>query len=219
MSRVSFSDAKSLGKYNIFRGVFKRNKKLLALSVVIFFASLFMGMFAGYFAPDFIGNLLTEFSNQLSSQVDISTVSIFMHNIRAGFMAYIGGIIGIITAALLSINGFILGAFLGYFIHGGAINQSSAGPLVFISYILPHGIFEIPALIIASAAGFRLTSVVIDLINSLRGKPYVNNDYLKFKDSIALLAIAVILFAIAAVIEANFTISIGNYITGLNLHK
>ncbi len=218
MSRVSFSDNKSLSKYNIFKGVFKRNKKLLALSTAIFFLFLFIGVFAGYFSPDFIGKLLTEFSNELNSQVDISTVSIFTHNIRTAFMAYAGGIIGIVTAVLLSINGFILGAFLGYFMHGGAINQSSVSPIVFISYIVPHGIFEIPALIIASSAGFRLTSIIIDLINSLRGKPYVNNDYRKFKDSLVLLAVAVILFAVAAVIEANFTASIGNYITGLNLH-
>jgi stage II sporulation protein M len=219
MSRVSFSDNRSLSKYNIFKGVYKRNKKLLAVSVAIFFVPLFIGVLAGYFSPDVVGYFLTGFSNEISSQVDISTVSIFMHNIRSAFIAYAGGIIGIITAAVLSGNGFILGAFLGYFMHGGAINHSSITPLVFISYIVPHGIFEIPALIIASAAGFRLTTVVIDLISSLRGKPYVNNDYQKFKDSLALLAVAVILFAIAAVIEANFTMSIGNYITGLNLHN
>ena len=220
MSRVSFSDNKFLSKYNMFfKGVYKRNKRLLVVSTVIFFVSLIIGVVIGYIYPDFIGNLLTEFSNELSSQVDISTLSIFTHNIKTALMVYAGGIIGIVTAALLSVNGFIIGAFLGYFMHGGAINHSSVTPLVFISYIVPHGIFEIPALIIASAAGFRLTTVVIDLINSLRGKPYVNNDYQKFKDSLALLAVAVILFAIAAVIEANFTMSIGNYITGLNLHK
>ena len=218
MSRVSFSDDKSLSKYNIFDGVFKRNKKILALSVAVFFVPLFIGVLVGYILPDVIGNFLTGLSNELTSQVDISTLSIFMHNIRTAFMAYAGGVIGIGTAVVLSSNGFILGAFLGCFMHGGAINHASLSPLVFMSYVVPHGIFEIPALIIASAAGFRLTSIIIDLVNSLRGKPYVNNDYQKFKDSMALLVIAVVLFAIAAVIEANFTISIGNYITGLNLH-
>ena len=219
MSRVSFSDNKSSSKYNkFFKGVYKQNKKILAVSVGIFFLPLFIGVIVGYFSPDVVGYFLTVVSNGIKSQVDISTVSIFMHNIQTAFIAYAGGIIGIVTAIMLSDNGFILGAFFGYFMHGGVINHSSVTPLVFISYIIPHGIFEIPALIIASAAGFRLTSVGIDLINSLRGKPYVNNDYRKFKDSLALLAVAVILFAVAAVIEANFTASIGNYITGLNIH-
>lgn len=215
---ISISDNKYLSKYNIFRGVFKRNKKILTVSVIIFFASLFIGVLAGYFLPDGIGYFLTVLSNNINSAVDISTVSIFTHNIRTAFIVYAGGIIGIVTAALLSLNGFIIGAFLGYFMNGGAINHNSISPLVFMSYIVPHGIFEIPALIIAGAAGFRLTTIIADLINSLRGKPYVNNDYQKFKDSIALLVIAVILFAIAAIIEANFTGPIGNYITGLNFH-
>lgn len=218
MSSVSFSDDKSLSKYNIFKGVFKRNKKILALSIAVFFVPLFIGVLVGYILPDTIGYYLTGLSNQLTGQVDISTLSIFTHNIRTAFMAYAGGVIGIITAIVLSGNGFILGAFVGCFMHGGAINHASVSPMVFMSYVVPHGIFEIPALIIASAAGFRLTSIIIDLINSFRGKPYINNDYQKFKDSMALLAIAVVLFAIAAVIEANFTISIGNYITGLHLH-
>lgn len=218
MSRVSFSDNKSLSKYNIFDGVFKRNRKILALSTAMFFVPLFIGVLIGYILPDAIGSFLTGFSNELTRQVDISTLSIFMHNIRAAFIAYAGGVIGIFTAIVLTGNGFILGAFVGCLMQGGAINHASVSPLVFMSYVIPHGIFEIPALIIASAAGFRLTTIIADLINSLRGKPYVNNDYRKFKDSMALLIIAVVLFAIAAVIEANFTISIGNYITGLNLH-
>ncbi len=215
---ISIFDNKYLSKYNIFKGVFKRNKKLLAVSIIIFFVPLFIGIIVGYLSTALVGNFLTSFSNELSSQVDISTASIFMHNIRTAFMAYAGGIIGIATAVLLSLNGFILGAFLGYFTNGGAINHAGVSPLVFVSYVVPHGIFEIPAIIIACTAGFRLTSIIIDLINSLRGKPYINNDYLKFKDSMALLIIAVILFAIAAVIEANFTVPIGNYITGLNFH-
>ena len=218
MSNVSFSDDKSLSKYNIFKGVFKRNKKILVLSIAVFFVPLFIGVLVGYLLPDVIGSFLTGFSNELTRQVDISTFSIFTHNIRAAFMVYAGGIVGIIAAGLLSLNGFILGAFLGYFMNGGVISHSHVNPLVFMSYVVPHGIFEIPALIIAGAAGFRLTTIIIDLINSFRGKPYVNKDYQKFKDSMALLAIAVVLFAIAAVIEANFTISIGNYITGLHVH-
>ena len=174
----------------------------------------------GYFIPDVIESFLTSLINQLQGMtVNIDTFSIFLHNLRSMFLTYVGGILGVIPAVMLGGNGFIYGSFVGYFIHGGVLNNYGvSNPLHFIIYTLPHGIFEIPALIIASAAGFRLTSIIIDLINSFRGKPYVNNDYQKFKDSMALLAIAVVLFAIAAVIEANFTISIGNYITGLHLH-
>lgn len=217
MSRVSFSDSISLSKYNIFKGVYKRNKKLLILSAIIFFASLFIGVLMGYFLPNAIGNFVINTAHQIS-QVKITTVSIFMNNVKVALMIYIGGLIGIIPAVLLFYNGFIIGSFLGYLMHGITINHSNLNLVDILSYLLPHGIFEIPAFIIAGAGGFRFTSIIIDLVNSLRGKPYVNNDYQKFKDSLALLVIAVVLLVIAAIIEANFTIPIGNYVTGLHAH-
>ena len=217
MSRVSFFDNIFLSGYTkFFKGVYGRNKKLLAVSTIMFFAPLFIGAFIGYFLPHLVGSFLIAFTHQLKSQVELTTVSIFTHNLQAALVAYIGGIIGIVPALTLFSNGFLIGSLSGYLMNG-TVHQSLSLVDV-ISYILPHGIFEIPAFIIAGAAGFRLTSVVIDLINSTRGKPYISDDYRKFKDSLALLAIAVILLVIAAIIEANFTIPIGNYITGLNLH-
>jgi uncharacterized membrane protein SpoIIM required for sporulation len=79
---------------------------------------------------------------------------------------------------------------------------------------LPHGIFEISGFIISGAAGFRLTTLVIAV---LKRKNPINEHYWKLKDSLALLAIAIVLLFIAATIEANYSISVGNYITGLNL--
>jgi len=219
MSKVNVSFDSFQDKYNdFFKGLYNRNKKLLAISTIIFFASLFIGVFIGYFLPDFIGNFVINTSHQISSQVKIETVSIFMNNLRVALMIYIGGVTGIIPAVLLFYNGFIVGSLVGYSLHVSIVNHSGLNLVDILSYILPHGIFEIPAFIIACAGGFRLTSVVIDLINSMRGKPYINDDYRKFKDSLALLAIAVILIVIAAIIEANFTIPIGNYITGLHAH-
>ena len=45
----------------------------------------------------------------------------------------------------------------------------------------------------------------------------VSDHYDEFKDAIFLLAIAIILTLIAAIIEANYTIPIGNYITHMSL--
>lgn len=219
MFKLSFLGNISLSKCNdFFKGLYNRNKKLLIISTIIFFASLFIGVFVGYFLPDFIGNFVVNTVHQIAGQVKITTVSIFMNNLRVALMIYIGGIIGIVPAALLSFNGFILGSLVGYSMHSFVVNHSSLNLVDILSYIVPHSIFEIPAYIIAGAAGFRLTSIIIDLINSMRGKLYANDDYRKFKDALALLAIAVILLVIAAVIEANFTIPIGNYITGLHVH-
>jgi len=143
-----------------------------------------------------IGGLKGKFSKE-----GINTISIFLNNIKSAFLAYAGGVTGIIPALILLFNGVIIG-YLATKVPIGT----------FLPYIIPHGIFEIPALIISGAAGFRITSMIIHmLINLSKGKPLSEN-YWEFKDSLALFAVAIVLFFIAAIIEANFTLAIGNYI-------
>jgi uncharacterized membrane protein SpoIIM required for sporulation len=207
-------------KYSgVFIGLYNRNKTILTLSVVLFLGFLFLGILIGYFSSDYIGHLLNIYVKLLhESHIQINTLSIFFHNLQAALVAYFGGLIGIIPVGVLSANGFIYGAFLGYLIHGPIVTSSGVfTPLHFIVYTLPHGILELPGFIIASAAGFRLTTMVIGLIKSIMRKTPINDHYWKFKDSLILLAIAILLIFIAAIIEANITLSLGNYITGLNL--
>ena len=173
----------------------------------------------GYFIPDVIESFLTSLINQLQGMtVNIDTFSIFLHNLRSMFLTYVGGILGVIPAVMLGGNGFIYGSFVGYFIHGGVLNNYGvSNPLHFIIYTLPHGIFEIPALIISGTAGFRLASAVLNYLWNI-GKDTPIDNYWELKDSLALFVIGIVLTFIAAIIEANFSIAIGNYITGLNLH-
>ncbi len=201
--------------FDFFIGLYKRNKIVLTIAVSIFFASLFIGLFIGYFSSSFTGNFLTFLVKMLRGQIiKITTLTIFIHNLQALLFTYFGGLIGIIPAGALFFNGFIYGAFLGYFTHGGIVgNYPVLTPREFIIYTLPHGIFEIPGFIIASAAGFRLTSLVIGVLKSTPNSEH----YLKFKDSLSLLLIAIVLISIAAIIEANFSVSVGNYFTGLNI--
>lgn len=101
-------------------------------------------------------------------------------------------------------------------IHIGGINSpiGISTPGVFIIYTLPHGIFEISGIIVAGAAGFRLTSTIINII---RRNTSISEHYWELKDSLILVAIAIILIFIAAVIEANISLPFGNYITHLSL--
>ena len=207
--------------YGFFVGLYNRNKMLLTIAVVIYFASLFVGIFIGYFASSFTGNYLTYIINGLCGIImEITTLSIFVHNLQSILVTYIGGIILIIPVAALVFNGFIYGAFVGYFMHGGVVsNYFVSNPVVFVIYTLPHGIFEIPSFIIASAGGLRLTTLVIGVVTSMGNETSISEHYWKLKDSLALLAISIVLLFIAAVIEANFSVHIGNYITGLHLHS
>lgn len=219
MSKIISDSEIPLNFFNFFKGLYYRNKAVLVVSVAIFFSFLFIGLLIGYISSDFIGNLLKTYVNLLQgAKIEITTLSIFMHNLQAALIAYFGGIIGIIPFGVLSFNGFFYGAFLGYLMHGSIV--TSSGVLTtesFIIYTMPHGIFEFTGFVIAGAAGFRITTLVIGVIKSkIEGKP-IGEHYWKLKDSLALLAIAIVLIFIAAIIEANITLSLGNYITNLNL--
>lgn len=220
MSKIDVSDNAFDDKYNnFFTGLYNRNKKFLAIAAALFFGSLFIGLFTGYFSPEFTGHFLTAYINQLVGlHIEKTTLFIFLHNLQAVLVMYLGGAIGIIPVGELFANGFIYGSFVGYLAHGGIISHfliKTPGNLVI--YTLPHGIFEISGFIISGAAGFRLTSLIIGIIKSKRKNAPVIDHYWKLKDSLALFAVAVVLIFIAAIIEANFSVSIGNYITGSNI--
>jgi len=119
MSKITFLDNIFKGKYNdFFIGLYKRNKMFLIVSATIYFLSLFIGLFMGYFLPGSIEHFLANVvksDKEFVSKNGISTLSIFLHNLTFGvFATYAGGIIGIITAGILFINGFPYGSFLGY---------------------------------------------------------------------------------------------------------
>lgn len=213
------SENNQRGKYStFFIGLYQRNKVILAFTAALFLGCIFLGILIGYFSSDFIGNLLKTYLNILhKANIEISTLSIFQHNLQAAMIAFFGGIIGIVTFMVLAFNGFVYGAFIGYLMHGNIVGATGVlTPLHFVIYTMPHGIFELSGFIIAGAAGFRITTMVGGVIKSvLKDKP-ISEHYWKFKDSLVLLLIAIILLFIAAYIEANITMALGNYITGLN---
>lgn len=84
---------------------------------------------------------------------DLSAPFIFVHNVRAAGAIFLAGIFSFSVLGMLAYlaNIGVIGGVLGMFKLAGM----PTGPL-FLAGILPHGIFEIPALIIASAAVLRI---------------------------------------------------------------
>lgn len=215
MLEKRFSDEK---KYDgFFAGLYKRNEMFLIASAAIFFSSLFIGYFLSGMIDQFLAGTLKSFKEGVSKgEIKLATLSIFMNNFKVVLTIYAGGLFfGIVTAGYLAFNGL----FIGY-----AASTFNVGD--FIIYTLPHGIFEISGIIIAGAAGFRLASMIInlikDILNIRRYMPIseqineiLNVNYWEFKESLTLFAIAIVLILIGAVIEANFTIAWGNYIKSI----
>ncbi|HEY8545194.1 MAG TPA: stage II sporulation protein M [Acidimicrobiales bacterium] len=108
--------------------------------------------------PDVVRDAYLEedFENYYSSDSATNfATEVTVNNIRVSFMAFAGGILlGIPTVAIMVVNGANLG------VAGGAF--SSVGELGrFFGLILPHGLLELTAVIIAGGAGLRLGWAVI----------------------------------------------------------
>jgi uncharacterized membrane protein SpoIIM required for sporulation len=201
--------------HDYFVGLYHRNVKFIIFSTAIFFIGVIIGGILGYFLPRSVENfLMTIIKNDqlIAREHGITTYTILTHNLYSLFITFLGGIIGLITFGTLFLNGFVYGTFLGYLgsSHVTSTTLGTLSPKLFIIYTVPHGIFEITGFIIAGAAGFRLTKIVYNLLKS---EDSVSDHYWEFKDAMALFIIAIVLIVIAAIIEANYTIPLGNYIT------
>lgn len=220
-------------------------------------------MLFGYFFAPYISEILNPMVDSFRDRVQqgdikITHDSIFFNNVFVGIMMYCGAVaFGLLTAITLITNGI----FIGYF--------ATQMPLyAFLLYTLPHGIFEIPAIIIAGCSGFVLFKFIAatiyniispnhlnfnkidnwdgdssnshdlsnnssnnnsnnnfnnnfnahdlndDFVNNLSIKDRIisslNSNIDKLVQSLSLFGVSVVLFIIAAFIEAYLTISIAN---------
>ena len=221
MFKTIFSGDSFQGKYNkFFIDLYRRNKTFLIAATAIFMVSVFIGVMGHFLSSQFDQYMTKELVSVIRSLKESTnggtTLAIFLHNsMIALFNLYIVGIIfGITNILSLVENGILVGFTMAKY-------------PVSAFYILPHGIFEFLGYIIASAAGFRLLSAFFSvIIGGLNLKSNVviseqietalKENSWKFKDSLSLLVVAIVILFIAAVIEANITVPLANYITGLH---
>ena len=71
--------------------------------------------------------------------------------------------------------------------------------------VVPHGIFEIPAIIMAGAAGFKIPYEIIRYLAGKKEQVLTKED---IKEYLTMALISIILIVIAAWIEANVTLKI-----------
>ncbi len=99
---------------------------------------------------DYIGNLLAKTEGMDYKQL---MGFIFLNNLQSSFFGMILGIIfGIFPLVALTLNGYVLGFV-------AMLSVKAEGFLV-LWRILPHGIFELPAIFISLGFGLRLGSFI-----------------------------------------------------------
>ncbi len=135
-----------------------RYRGYLIAATILFIVGILLGITAAIYYPELIQQAITQLEEQLRRLgEDIFTAKLgqgiwilFLHNLKALVMiAVLGLILGIYPAFAMLLNGLIIGVV-------GVMSVAASSLAGFLAGIVPHGIFEIPALLIAASIGLRL---------------------------------------------------------------
>lgn len=123
---------------------------------------------------------------------------IIANNVQVTFFAFAGGIVvGLGTAAILVMNGVMLGGTAGLF-HARGLS------LYLWSFVLPHGIIELTAICIAGGAGLLLGSAFLIPGRRTRRGALVRRG----REAVSLLGGTVLLLVLAGLIEGFISPSV-----------
>ena len=163
-----------------------------------------IGLVLGLATPIGTDDLLAEDITALDELIDFFgllpqsflLVLIFIKNVSAILISFaFSPIFGLAPVIALSFNGWLIGL-----VSTAVIEQESLGYL--LAGLLPHGIFELPALIMGEAAALSFgAAVVMAVFQRERRKELLPN----LKQNLKYLGIAAALFFPAAIIEVYLT--------------
>ncbi len=189
-----------------FPGALWHNRRFVGVAAVLFFGPAFA--IGGWLANseqaiEAVGPpalrqayLDEEFESYYSSKpASEFTAQVTTNNIQVGFLAFAGGVLLCVpTAFLLVFNGANLGVPAGLF---AAAGQNAK----FYGLILPHGLLELTAVVIAGSAGLRLGWSLIDPGDRLRRDALSEEG----RRSVVLVLGLVATFGVAGLIEGFVT--------------
>ena len=159
--------------FTAFPEAFRRQSRYFALAALITLLGCTFGGLAVHYDPAAVDVLLSadylrdpgqrvheeeqgEGHHQNSTQTEAAfSAHLIRHNIQVALLtAALGVTFGIGTALLLFENGVLLGAV--------AVHYAQQGFGLFMTaWLLPHGVFEIPSILIAGQAGFYLARLLL----------------------------------------------------------
>ncbi len=179
----------------------KENKNLMLISLGLFL----LGSISGFYIfkvllnnnPEVINSFLKEFQDMFGPLKEMTSLelffTIFYINTRTSFLIMVLGVfVGFFPFLSLWGNGTVVGLLYGKFIAEGG------NSLVFLMGILPHGVIEIPAILIAASQGFRLGK---EIISPPPGKSRSESLRVNIRKGLKLFALIIPLLLIAALIE------------------
>jgi len=209
---------------------FVNNKYIILFAVLIFLIPTVMAYFHPNIFASYLQPLIDSFTKNINDgTVVLTTQSLFINNLKAVIAMYVGSLFFAVVGILILVNN---GLFIGYY-------GSQTLLIAYLALILPHGIFEIPAIILSCSGGLVFFSFILHFIWNVfkvdysytdifdpyyskekisifgRIKSSLNKHKSKIKESFILLCASIILLLIAAFIEANITIPLARLFLAL----
>lgn len=142
---------KSLKKFYSERLKFLKESKRYIFSISLVF--LFFAL-VGYFFPVFFEDKIMELIKQLLEKfiglnLEQTILMIFLNNLQASFFSMVFGIaFGILPLFSAVVNGYLVG-----FVAEKAVAE---GGILVLWRLFPHGIFELPAVLISMGLGLKI---------------------------------------------------------------
>ncbi len=139
-------------------GVIGMLKKCTVLVTVIFVVSVISGYLYAVSNPYESARVMQELSGELGWITDLNPILlsfvIFLNNAFKSFLAIVLGVLVIVPIMFIVLNGYILGIVI-------CESARIEGPLYVAAAILPHGIIELPMVLVSAALGTRIGMMVL----------------------------------------------------------
>jgi stage II sporulation protein M len=138
----------------------RKLRPYLVTSVALFVGGALLGALATSFAPhiaQYFNQNVAEFVKLFRALPKLAlAVAIFLNNMIKALLVTVGGLaLGLFPVIFLLANGAALGFVL-------AASMQSHGVLNALLAIVPHGIFELPAILLATSMGLLLGRCAIE---------------------------------------------------------
>lgn len=141
-------------------------KPYIVLSTLVFTLSIIAGYIAYGLYPEYAMQSVSGLEELVQMLQGLSPLEImlliFINNTIAMFTAILFGIVlGIVPLMVLVLNGFIIGTIVNMLLTENGLSFIIAG-------LVPHGIIEIPMLLLSTSIGMRIG---YEVLSALAGKP------------------------------------------------
>jgi len=171
----------------------KESKNFIYATIIIFLFFVLIGFFIP--APDIVEEQILNFIKELIEKTSGMSKEelikfIFLNNLQSSFLGMIlGTFLGVFPIIMAITNGYLLGFV-------ASMSVESGGGLILLK-LLPHGIFELPAIFISFGLGLKLGTFIFQKKKLESFKKYFWNSLRVF------LFIIIPLLIIAGIIEGS----------------